>query len=149
MWSKVEKAKLYVDIDNPGWSTICHDYGWSHETIDIITIDSLELWKVDFIKMDIEGYEYEAFLWMEKLIENNPDIKILFEWSPQFYDNMGDDWKEYSINILHMLQEKWFTLYLVDQENIGEKHKIKDFNKVYNEVWTEFWTHADIFALRE
>jgi hypothetical protein len=138
-----------MDNNNPWGSTICHDYGWSYETIDIITIDSLGLKKVDFIKIDIEWYEYEAFLWMKKLLTNNKSIKILFEWSPQFYSNLSKDAREYSINILEYLKNLWFTLYQLDTINIGKRDEILDFNALYDNVWLEFWAHADIYAERQ
>ncbi len=147
--SKNETVKLYMDNNNPWGSTICHDYGWSYETIDIITIDSLGLKKVDFIKIDIEWYEYEAFLWMKKLLTNNKSIKILFEWSPQFYSNLSKDAREYSINILEYLKNLWFTLYQLDTINIGKRDEILDFNALYDNVWLEFWAHADIYAERQ
>lgn len=149
VWSKIETVNLYMDTNNPGGTSICYNYGWSSESIQIITIDSLELGKVDFIKMDIEWYEYEAFLWMRKLLEDNIDIKIIFEWSPQFYANLNENGKEYSINILNYLSNLWFTLYEVSDKNIGEKYEITNFEELYNKVWTAFAAHSDIFAIRK
>ncbi|MCW3102289.1 MAG: FkbM family methyltransferase protein [Bacteroidetes bacterium] len=37
---------------------------------------------IDFIKIDIQGYEYFAFLGMQKLLHRNPDVKILSEFFP-------------------------------------------------------------------
>jgi FkbM family methyltransferase len=147
--SKVETVQLYMDTNNPGGTSICHNYGWSSESIEIITIDSLQLGKVDFIKMDIEGYEYEAFLWMKNLLEDNAAIKIIFEWSPQFYANLSENWKEYSINILTYLAGLWFTLYEVSDKNIWEKYEITNFEELYNKVWTAFAAHSDIYAERK
>ncbi|WP_042347713.1 FkbM family methyltransferase [Bacillus massiliigorillae] len=39
--------------------------------------------KIELIKMDIEGGEYQAFLGMKKLIEKNNVNIIVFEWSRQ------------------------------------------------------------------
>jgi FkbM family methyltransferase len=147
--SKVETVELYMDTNNPGGTSICHNYGWSSESIDIITIDSLGLEKVDFIKMDIEWYEYEAFLWMKNLLQNNTNIKIIFEWSPQFYASISDNGKQYSINIFTYLTDLWFTLYEVSDKNIWEKYEITDFDELYTRVWTAFAAHSDIFAVRK
>lgn len=147
--SKTETVKLFMDSFNPGWSTICHNYWWTHEEIKITTLDELAIDTVDFIKMDIEGYEYEALLGMTKTLDRNKDIKIVFEWSPQYYNNITENWKEYSIHILDFLVSKWFTLYELDPIVIWNKVLITDFTALYEKIGTNFGSHTDIFAVRE
>ena len=138
-----------MDNDNPGGTSICHDYGGEYESIDIITIDSMALDRVDFIKIDIEGYEYEALLWMKKLLIDNQNIQIVFEWSPQFYEKLSEDGRKYSIGILKYLEELGFVLHELDIHNEGKKKKITNFDSLYDAVWTYFGAHVDIYAVRE
>jgi FkbM family methyltransferase len=44
--------------------------------------DYLQNKKVDFIKMDIQGFEYWALLGMENILRSNHNIKILMEFWP-------------------------------------------------------------------
>jgi len=44
--------------------------------------DYLKNQKVDFIKMDVQGFEYNALLGMENILKNNPQIKLLMEYWP-------------------------------------------------------------------
>jgi FkbM family methyltransferase len=53
---------------------------------EVITLDTLDnfqrkndIKKVDFLKIDVEGYEYYVLKGAENLIRNNPQIIILFE----------------------------------------------------------------------
>jgi FkbM family methyltransferase len=41
--------------------------------------------KVDFIKIDIEGYEYHALSGMKNIINSNKEIKILTEIHSPLY----------------------------------------------------------------
>lgn len=44
--------------------------------------DYLKNEKVDFIKMDIQGFEHRALLGMTNILQNNHDIKLLMEFWP-------------------------------------------------------------------
>jgi len=44
--------------------------------------DYLKNEKVDFIKMDIQGFEYHALLGMKNVLQSNPGIKVLMEFWP-------------------------------------------------------------------
>jgi FkbM family methyltransferase len=55
------------------------------------TLDQLvqeqELLKVDVIKMDVEGIEPLVFEGMRSTIANNPDLKIIMEYTPEAYED--------------------------------------------------------------
>jgi lipoate synthase len=74
--------------------------------VDIIPLDSLDIPQCDLFKIDIQGYEYFAFLGAQKLIENNKpiillenhlnDLKNEFK-SKEFLLNMGYELYRYNI----------------------------------------------------
>jgi FkbM family methyltransferase len=45
---------------------------------------------INFIRMDIEGYEYEALNGMMETLKRNNRIRILVEMHPKFYDEVRD-----------------------------------------------------------
>lgn len=48
-----------------------------YDVVKIITLDSLDIYKCDLIKIDIQGYEYLTFLGAEVLLDNNKPIILL------------------------------------------------------------------------
>lgn len=53
----------------------------------IETLDNLyKNKKIDFIRMDVEGYEFHILRGATKLIENNPGMAIFFEFHAQFFN---------------------------------------------------------------
>ncbi len=71
--------------------------------MEIVALDEyLGNIKVDFVKMDIQGSEFAALKGMEKMIENNPKIKILLEYSPLCLEESGVNLKIF-LNYLNSL----------------------------------------------
>ena len=63
-------------------------------TVPTTRLDDLRLGQVDFVKMDIQGAEIEALSGMVETIKQNPEIKILVEWSPACLKEAGHDAKD-------------------------------------------------------
>jgi len=64
---------------------------------------------VDFIKIDIQGYEYHALSGMRRVLEDNNQLKILAEYFPYGLEATG-----YSGSKLRtFLMERGFLLYSV------------------------------------
>jgi Methyltransferase FkbM domain len=63
----------------------------SVEEIDCISPDSFfpEGQRIDFIKIDIQGFEISAFKGMQKLLATNKNIKILSEFWPYGLSKAG------------------------------------------------------------
>ncbi|MGJ3246507.1 MAG: FkbM family methyltransferase [Elainellaceae cyanobacterium] len=81
--------------------------------VDAISLDEYFLdqdIKIDFIKIDAEGSEPFIFAGMKKLLENNPAIKVIFEFCPQNIANTGNDPRF----LLESLVESGFDLESVD-----------------------------------
>jgi FkbM family methyltransferase len=59
--------------------------------VPMLTMDQLVeqhgLKKVDMIKMDVEGFEPMVFNGMKKTIANNPQLKIIMEYTPVAYSD--------------------------------------------------------------
>lgn len=64
--------------------------------------DYLKNEKVDFIKMDIQGFEYHALLGMKNILRNNANIKIFMEFWPYGLIKAGSS-VEKLLTLLHEL----------------------------------------------
>lgn len=58
--------------------------------------------KLDIIKIDIEGAEPLAFAGAQSVIDSNPDLQIVMEWSPGQIQAAGFDVGEFLGNVAHM-----------------------------------------------
>jgi hypothetical protein len=88
MWS-IEKEDFGQGIYNWGGRGLEHGQSFhtsdefrEHDQVEVISLDSFSIPKCDFFKIDIQGYEYYAFMGARKLIENNKPI-ILLESAPE------------------------------------------------------------------
>ena len=65
--------------------------GRSQITVPTFSVDELvkekKIGKIDIIKMDVEGVEPLVFDGMKQTIADNPNIRIVIEYSPSIYEN--------------------------------------------------------------
>jgi len=90
--------------------------------IDAISLDdyfTLNSTHVDFLKMDIQGAEYEAFIGMRKLLAQNPDITILTEFWPKGLGQAGVSAEVF----LDEVRSSGFKIYLLDH---GKSHEVSN-----------------------
>ena len=135
-----EQTEMVLSIPTHFWggATIRKekvDDSITQETVQVDTLDhlveELQLHKVDFIKMDCEGVEPEIFEGMTKTLQQNPQLKIIMEYSPFMYKNA-----------------KGFTDFLFSKFEVGEvtgeacvkKYTIEDISDMLN-----LRTHIDLF----
>jgi FkbM family methyltransferase len=82
--NKEHAAPLFRAIENTGmhrmYSSVCCGDGFTE--VQVIRGDSLELAPLDFLKIDIEGYEPFALQGLIQTIKQSPQLKILCEFSP-------------------------------------------------------------------
>jgi FkbM family methyltransferase len=65
--------------------------------------------RVDFIKMDIQGYELHALRGAQRVLQENPEIKLLLEFWPAGLAQAGVRWEE----LVELLQRSNMSLTLV------------------------------------
>jgi FkbM family methyltransferase len=66
--------------------------------------------RVDLIKMDVQGAEAAAFIGMERVLRNNPSIKVIWELSPSQLKDAGAD----AATLLEWLASLDFSFTIVD-----------------------------------
>jgi FkbM family methyltransferase len=87
-------SSLHIDNKN---NIICE------ETIKIEILDNINLENISFIKMDVEGNEYDVILGGIKTIKNSNYPKILFESNNNNNNNNND--KNKNTNLFKILEE--------------------------------------------
>jgi len=78
--------------------------------------------KIDFIKIDVEGYELEVLEGLENTIKNSSNLWVFVEFSPKFMK------KEKSLKLLNFFKQNFDEVYLA--------HKKKIFLASWDEVKT-------------
>lgn len=115
---------IYMTESNMGGSSLVFgSESREKEKINVVTADSIlvDEPQIDFIKIDVEGYEYEAMLGLiETLKKHHP--KIMLEYSYDGYKevNIGNDKK-----ILDLLFSLDYSLYDIEN-NDKEIPKLSD-----------------------
>jgi FkbM family methyltransferase len=71
--------------------------------------------RVDLIKMDIQGYELHALRGADRVLADNPGIKLLFEFWPYGLKQAGASWVE----LIEDLKEKGKLIQQVSSEGLS------------------------------
>jgi FkbM family methyltransferase len=110
------KTRLFLAQENKGDHRIYDSYdGRKSITVDVTSLDDFfkeRDYRVDVIKMDIEGSEMAALNGMTKILKKNDDLKILTEFWPSGLRRFGT----YPKKFLNKLREFGFELYHINEE---------------------------------
>lgn len=87
----------------------------SKMTMKGIALDSILPPKVDFIKMDVDGSEPKALKGLEKTIQNNPQLKMVMEFYPEYIEKMGLNPQDVTDFL-----DKYFTYSIIDGDYGGK-----------------------------
>lgn len=112
---------IYIDPNQSGYSTLLNHlkevdgFSKNPEVVgnQLISIDLMDNQLLDtevsVIKMDIEGYEYYAFLGGIKTLRKHKPVVIL-EFSNMFYENLEKGLSEKFFNLIKELNYKVFSI---------------------------------------
>ena len=112
-----ETKELYINPDNVGNSSVFPDIKFEHVPIKIKSLDLFveKLKKVDFVKVDVEGFELDVILGNKNFFEKFRP-KIWLEYNPELYHN-----SKYNITQLNdfIIENKYEVFSLKKQKNIN------------------------------
>ncbi|MFC2060355.1 FkbM family methyltransferase [Chloroflexota bacterium] len=137
---KTEMLKLFISSEDSGAHTIresvdSRDY---KESIDMEVVKLDEFFAgntkpINVIKMDVEGSEPKAFQGMEKIIEENSDLKIFVEFYPDLIEQGGCPPEEFTRRII---EDYGFKITIIDDDwknraqlEVGSVAELMDFVK--------------------
>lgn len=75
-------AMFHEDAERPGYSKLAEESGPNRSEVRTVTLDSLNLGKVDLLKLDIEGAELAALRGAARLVQESRPA-IIFECGPE------------------------------------------------------------------
>ncbi len=88
--------------------------------VDLVALDTfLPGLEVDFIKIDIQGWELEALRGMQQTLAAQPAVTVYFEFFPAAYQRSGTTWRE----LVDFLRASGFQ---ISDPNTG--HELTDDN---------------------
>lgn len=135
--------KLYRSQVNAGDNRLaCSQHpGWFDEVeVRVVPLDSILVGKrVDFIKIDVQGWEYQVFLGMEQLLRDNPNLRIYLEYWPLGLSNAGCP----PVDCLRHLTWHGFSLYRASGAGF---ELLRDFEGLTRSLRGQQW--VDLLAVR-
>jgi FkbM family methyltransferase len=135
---KTESIKIYTSKDlNVDHRTYKPEEYDQEIDIDAVSIDDyvkgLDDKKVDFIKMDIQGFEMQAIKGMLNTLRGNPSIKMISEFWPYGLRKSGSSLIEY----FNYLRELGFNIQLLHDNSLKDLslEKVKQLEPLGKEYY--------------
>lgn len=114
--NKEEEVEINIVRENIGASSIYDNVDSNKkENISVKILDNLNLPKIDFIKIDVEGYEWNVIKGSKKLIEKDKP-NIIFEYNPDSYDKKEQNSSLQLLEYLKSLEYKLFDVSEINKE---------------------------------
>jgi hypothetical protein len=141
---KKGSAPFYI---SKNWN--CSRFTKGHDTSDItetrkMKIDTLDNLfkgkKVDFVRMDVEGYEFNILRGATKVIAANPKIAFFFEYHAQFFNTKQ---REEMIEFFrqHKLRVKY--LFRGDEDGARMRPFSRGYRDVRNALYTTYYLYLE------
>jgi FkbM family methyltransferase len=121
-WSRSETLKFHVRRHFIGNSSAGSLSDHGKELLDddedivevqAVTLDEIlaESPRVDLIKVDVEGAELQVMTGLARTFSSNPDITVMFEWSPGQIEMVGDEPRA----LLDLMRKHGFNFRLMER----------------------------------
>lgn len=135
--SSVVRVSISSDL---GLSSLLpsQDKGSEPEEIQVERIDSVLTFSEQkiFIKLDTEGFEWQALQGLKNLWEENP-ARLFFEFTPRFYRRLAPEDSDYPARFLKWLQGEGFKLKTGESpENLKPLEDVGSFLNQFKGVQT-------------
>lgn len=104
------RVAFYRSVFNGGDNRL-GEFGWRSEAVavDLVRLDdALPDLHVDFIKLDVQGYEMSVLRGMDRVLARNPRLEVLFELWPYGLARAGTDPEK----LLAHLRDHGFRIFL-------------------------------------
>lgn len=135
---KTGDATLYLGDLSGGNSIISTKNNQKKIPIETIKLDDFfeDKIKVDFVKLDAEGFEYSIIHGMKSILSQNKELVLLVEFFPTLIKKAGVDPIEY----LKLLSVNGFKLYELDEKD-ESVNILKDFDQLIQK-----YSHSDSYV---
>jgi FkbM family methyltransferase len=128
------KANLYLSgVSNE--NQCYYVEGRKHVEVEITSLDDFfrDLPGVDFMKIDVDGFEINILHGAEKLIQKSKGLMMVTEFSPHHLTTAGEDPREY----FNYLTRLGFKMSLIDERTgavrpVAVDELLKEMNTSYN-----------------
>lgn len=148
--NKTGQAKLFIHPENTGDHRL-YSAGDSRvsKTIETVSLDDYfanSSEKIDFIKLDIQGFEYQALSGSKKTISKQKNLKMITEFWPYGLAKSGDS----ANKLLSLLKELGFKLFIIPE--LGKKLvqvRAKGLRLILREGERESFEHTDLLCVKK
>lgn len=151
-----KKMKIFESDENFGdhrmWGETLHPAGTSldREAVYVFCrrlddlLKELQEEKIDFIKMDVQGFEAEVIEGGKNMIEKNKPI-IFFEYWPWGIKNAGSDYKK-MMEFFRKIYKKifWIDEYIQIHFPVSQKFLDKKYNDKNEDDYGNLWVKNEI-----
>jgi FkbM family methyltransferase len=124
------EAQLFINEYNKGDNRVYPSFGAQGVSIRMSTLDSIipTHTKVDFIKMDIQGFEVHALKGMQRTLRENHDLYMLVECWPKGLKRAGNS----ALELIGEIESLGFSWCMIDDEKnelraVSKEHIVEKF----------------------
>lgn len=125
--SSVTEAEVYTDSDMAHFKDAAHISDVPSHAIEFLRVNTIDnmvsemsLQTVDFIKIDVEGYEEKVILGSENVINI---------WHPQLIVEIHTH--ELGVKVFQLLRKFGYTIYNINELKIEDSAELKNFDLQY------------------